>query len=188
MKFLHINNNSNSKDINKYINNGKDVFLLIYMEGCGPCNQVRPEWKKIENIFHNKNNQKYNNVVIADIESELLDNIKLMKQPLGFPTMKYISNKGKHEENYEGERDVNSFIKWIDTKIQKPKSYTFKKKYIKVVSGLENIKKVLTVTDQKALVKNSIVNMDENKYYNYIELELELYNHMIVYTIVSKFM
>jgi hypothetical protein len=128
MKFLHINNNSNSKDINKYINNGKDVFLLIYMEGCGPCNQVRPEWKKIENIFHNKNNQKYNNVVIADIESELLDNIKLMKQPLGFPTMKYISNKGKHEENYEGERDVNSFIKWIDTKIQKPKSYTFKKK------------------------------------------------------------
>ena len=129
MKFLHINNN-NSKDINKHINNGKDVFLLIYMEGCGPCNLVRPEWKKIENIFHNKNNQKYNNVVIADIESELLDSIKLMNQPVGFPTMKYISNKGKNEENYEGERDVNSFINWIDTKIKKPNAntHTFKRK------------------------------------------------------------
>jgi hypothetical protein len=127
MKFLHINNN-NSKDINKDINNGKDVFLLIYMEGCGPCNMVRPEWKKIENIFQNKNNKKYNNVVIADIESELLDNIKLTNQPVGFPTMKYISNKGKHEENYEGERDVDSFIQWINTKIKDSNSNTFKRK------------------------------------------------------------
>lgn len=118
MKFLHINN-KNVKDINKSINSGKDVFVLIYMEGCGPCNQVRPEWKKIENIFQNKNNQKYNNVVIADIESEMLDNMQLTNQPSGFPTMKYISNKGKQEENYEGMRDVNSFIEWINQKIKK---------------------------------------------------------------------
>jgi hypothetical protein len=111
MKFLHINNN-NSKDINKHINNGKDVFLLIYMEGCGPCNQVRPEWKKIENIFQNKNNQKYNNVVIADIESELLDSIKLMNQPVGFPTMKYISNKEKLAMINDFEWIHEIYLKW----------------------------------------------------------------------------
>jgi len=129
MKFLHINNN-NVKDINKYIKDGKHVFVLIYMEGCGPCNQVRPEWKKIENIFASKNNPKYNNVVIADIESEMMNNMKLINQPVGFPTMKYISNKGKHEENYEGGRDVNSFIEWINEKIKKRSSsnHTLKRK------------------------------------------------------------
>jgi hypothetical protein len=30
------------------------------MEGCGPCNMTKPEWKKIENILStDKNNNRY---------------------------------------------------------------------------------------------------------------------------------
>ena len=29
-------------------NNNNKVFILYYMEGCGPCNETRPEWEKIK--------------------------------------------------------------------------------------------------------------------------------------------
>jgi hypothetical protein len=35
-------------ELNTYIDNGTDVFMLIYMAGCGPCNAARPEWAKLE--------------------------------------------------------------------------------------------------------------------------------------------
>ena len=96
MEILHITNKTDIDHINKLTNSGKEVFILIYMEGCGPCNAVRPEWTKLENIVKNSNknnSNKYNNVVIAQIESEHLDKLKLNSVPEGFPTIKYISKK-----------------------------------------------------------------------------------------------
>ena len=63
MLFLHIDSaSSNANVLNTYIKEGKQVFILFYMEGCGPCNATRPEWKKIENVLKNKyNNSNYNN-------------------------------------------------------------------------------------------------------------------------------
>ena len=59
MVFLHIDTkNYNVKDngetpiqtLNKFITSGKNVFALIYMEGCGPCNATRPEWQKLKHV------------------------------------------------------------------------------------------------------------------------------------------
>lgn len=124
MKYLHINPN-NTKDIsilNEYIKNGKNLFVLIYLEGCGPCNETRPEWKKIENITKNKYNET--DIAIVDIDQSLLKDVKgLNIQPKGFPTMIYVSDNGKVIEDYEDssieekDRSIDSFIKWIETKI-----------------------------------------------------------------------
>ena len=55
MKSLHINpKNQNSEELNKFISNGKHVFVIVYMVGCGPCNSTRPEWEKIEESLDNK--------------------------------------------------------------------------------------------------------------------------------------
>ena len=55
MIVMHINSNQgNVEQLDKYIQEGKNIFVLIYMEGCGLCNATRPEWKKIENILENK--------------------------------------------------------------------------------------------------------------------------------------
>ena len=134
MKFVHIDKN-NTDYINELIQREKDIFLLIYMEGCGPCNKVRPEWKKIENIFNNKKN-KNPNIVIADVETANMNKIYLTNMPDSFPTIKYISNGGKREENYEKERDVSSLIEWINSK-SKPRSRMkhSKKKYTKKQSN-----------------------------------------------------
>jgi thiol-disulfide isomerase/thioredoxin len=129
MKILHIDpKTKNSKLFNEYVEKGKHVFVIFYLEGCGPCNATRPEWKKIENALKDKYG-KNENIVIADVDQELLKEIKyLTTQPKGFPTIRYITNKGKTSEDYEDcpdikdkDRKIDSFVKWIDSKMSKQK-------------------------------------------------------------------
>jgi|LakMenE18May11ns_1017448.scaffolds.fasta_scaffold9641553_2 thiol-disulfide isomerase/thioredoxin len=129
MKILHINpNNNNTKIFNDYVEQGKHIFVIFYLEGCGPCNATRPEWKKIENALKDKYG-KNEKLVIADVDQEFLKEIKyLTTQPKGFPTIRYISNKGKISEDYEDcpdvkekDRKIDSFVEWIDSKMSKQK-------------------------------------------------------------------
>ena len=129
MKILHIDpKTKNSKLFNEYVEKGKHIFVIFYLEGCGPCNATRPEWKKLENALKDKYG-KNENIVIADVDQELLKEIKyLTTQPKGFPTIRYITNKGKTSEDYEDcpdikdkDRKIDSFVKWIDSKMSKQK-------------------------------------------------------------------
>lgn len=129
MKILHIDpNNNNTKMFNDYVEQGKHIFVLFYLEGCGPCNATRPEWKKIENALKDKYG-KNESLVIADVDQELLKEIKyLTTQPKGFPTIRYISNKGKTSEDYEDspdvkekDRKIDSFVEWINSKMSNQK-------------------------------------------------------------------
>ena len=134
MVFLHIDTkNYDTKDetgetpintLNNFITSGKDVFMLIYMEGCGPCNATRPEWKKIENTL--KKEISNNEILVVDIDKDLLDKVKKIKtQPNGFPTIRFISNKGEISEDFEDsklseeykKRTIDSFVKWIEFKL-----------------------------------------------------------------------
>ena len=116
MHLLHINSKQDSKKIDKYIKNGSDVFILVYMVGCGPCNATRPEWAKLDGALRAqyKNNNK---LVVIDVNKDFLPYIKNIGPIDGFPTMKYIGNHGKTVENYEKDRSVDSLIKWIESKI-----------------------------------------------------------------------
>jgi hypothetical protein len=114
------NNKTNTtpiEELNAAITHNKPIFLLIYMEGCGPCNSTRPEWSKIKNVM--KVSKENNNIFIVDIDRELIDKVKT-KSPRGFPTMRYI--KGKTEEDFEDstvqnkDREVDNFIEWIELK------------------------------------------------------------------------
>ena len=139
MIFINVNPiSNNSLLLNKYIENGKHVFILIYMEGCGPCNATRPEWKKIKNILETKYKNN-NNIVVADVDQEILSEIKGIKmEPVGFPTMIYIYKKNGTEENYEDcvdikekNRSVDSFIEWIESKTKLQSGGSSNKKTIK---------------------------------------------------------
>ena len=129
MKFLHINNSNDIgktsdliRELKNGVETGKDIFILIYMEGCGPCNSVRPEWKKLENIFKNSRNQ---NVMIVDIDKDILEKAKtIIKEPIGFPTIQYITNRGEFQEDFEKsnisnkKREIDAFEEWINSKIK----------------------------------------------------------------------
>lgn len=124
MHILHINSAKDISKVDKMIKQGKDVFILVYMEGCGPCNATRPEWTKIEGALKDQyaNNNK---LVLIDVNKDFLSGIKHIGPVDGFPTIKYIGNYGKINEPYEKssvkkkDRSVDSFISWIETKINK---------------------------------------------------------------------
>lgn len=98
------------------------AFILFFMEGCGPCNATRPEWKKIQNVL-NKDFLNRNDIIIASIDHQLAEGLKNVKsKPVGFPTMSFITNSGMVSENYEDskidnkDRTIDSFVEWIKLK------------------------------------------------------------------------
>jgi thiol-disulfide isomerase/thioredoxin len=115
MHVLHINSDQDVDKVNKFVDQGSDVFILVYMEGCGPCNATRPEWAKIEYALKDQY-AKNNNLVVIDINKDFISDIKYIGDIDGFPTIKYIGNYGKTVEPYEKssitkkDRSINSFI------------------------------------------------------------------------------
>lgn len=118
----------------------KKTFLLIFMEGCGPCNATRPEWSKLKNVL-SPIFLKKNNIVIASIDHELTDKLTNLKtKPSGFPTMRFITEAGDISENYEDsniekkDRTIDSFVEWIyfkngnDVSKQTKRNVTYKKR------------------------------------------------------------
>ena len=143
MVFLHINPTTehNCEIFDRHVNtDNKKVFVLIFMEGCGPCEATKPEWKKLESYLDDdyKNNE---NLIIADLDQALLSNIKkLPTQPKGFPTMMYISDKGNKYEEYNKGRGVDSFVDWIKSKVSKEDSHENVKKHATMVHNKKHNK------------------------------------------------
>jgi len=101
---------------------GKHVFLLIYMNGCGPCNETKPKWYQFEEKHKNDDD-----VVVVDIEQGSIGDVANVvgESPSGFPCMRYIKNK--NVEDYENcanidktkLRTTESFEEWLQEKIGK---------------------------------------------------------------------
>jgi len=107
--------------LNVYISDKKKkVFIFFYMEGCGPCGQTKPEWKKIKNVLSKKYDD---NIVVVDIDQVLTNHLNNLKsEPLAFPTIRFISESGKIQEDFEDsevenkERTIDAFVDWIKLK------------------------------------------------------------------------
>jgi len=161
MGFLNIDKNTNevlgkkpkTKQLSEYIQKGTPVFILIYMDGCGPCNETRPEWKKLENVLKKYENSE--DVVIVDIEQELLDKVKNNNiSPMGFPTIKYISKKGKIMKDYDDvdtkdeKRTVGSFVQWIEDELKNNKNNQKGGKKLKTKKIFKKINKFIVTTNK----------------------------------------
>jgi thiol-disulfide isomerase/thioredoxin len=57
--------------VDQFVKKGSDVFILVYMEGCGPCNATRPEWAKIESALKDQY-AKNNTLVVIDVNKDFL--------------------------------------------------------------------------------------------------------------------
>jgi thiol-disulfide isomerase/thioredoxin len=127
MVYLEINrknyNNGLIDKLNKHLSN-KDakVFILFYMEGCGPCNETRPEWSKLRNVLSNDFLNK-EDVVIVSIDKDLYGKLKNAdKEPMSFPTIRFMTDAGEKMQTYEDseisnkDRKIDSFVEWIKLK------------------------------------------------------------------------
>jgi hypothetical protein len=132
--------------VEEIIKQKKHVFVLIYMDGCGPCNATRPEWAKMSHTLKKQYSGR-DDVAIIDINKNVMPLIKNLGSVNGFPTMKYTTDQGKTIESYEDsgvktkDRSVDSFINWIEGKIMKGKIVS-----IKPASAPEHVYKRITKT------------------------------------------
>ncbi len=127
MVYLEINRKNYGRGLidklNKYLSN-KDakVFILFYMEGCGPCNETRPEWSKLKNVLSNDFLNK-EDIVIVSVDKDLYGKLKnANKEPMSFPTIRFMANAGENVQTYEDsdvsnkDRKIDSFVEWIKLK------------------------------------------------------------------------
>ncbi len=121
MPVYHVNSESSPtamEQANSFLETDKPSFVLFHMNGCGPCSQTLPEWKRLENDYSD------NELVgIIDVEMSKLNDVhneKLKDGVVGFPTMRYVRNGVC--ENYEDctgitpDRSYGSFKEWIAMK------------------------------------------------------------------------
>lgn len=122
MHLLHVDSETNAPLIDKMIQDGKNVFILVYMVGCAPCNATKPEWKMMGETIQ-KQYKNDENLVIIDADQELMSHIKMIGDVQEFPTLKYITNNGNTIESYEDsdirtkDRSSDSFINWVESKL-----------------------------------------------------------------------
>ena len=117
MKFVNAETKNHLNNLNDLIKQGKNVFVLIYMNGCGPCEATKPEWLKINSLINDK--EKKQNIIVSQIEKDILDqaspqDIINLKDVSGFPTIRHYSDNGSKVENYENNRSGPSFVEWIN--------------------------------------------------------------------------
>jgi hypothetical protein len=108
----------NASAMNKFLKSGKNAFVLIYMDGCGPCMSTHPEWKKLASKFENQDE-----IGVFDVEMSNLGEINhegLKRNIAGYPTMRHVHGDSTSEyekcENISHDRTHESFLEWIEKK------------------------------------------------------------------------
>lgn len=120
MKVFHVTSAEDARQLNQWFEDGNSAFVLIYMEGCGPCNATRPEWAKMEQAMQHHNNASSNNIAIADVNKDFMADIPNIKNVSGFPTMQWISPQSVEPYENSSVRNKNrshdSFVEWVESK------------------------------------------------------------------------
>uniref|UniRef100_A0A6C0B9F6 Thioredoxin domain-containing protein n=1 Tax=viral metagenome TaxID=1070528 RepID=A0A6C0B9F6_9ZZZZ len=111
------------KKLNNEIDSGKHIFLFLFMVGCGPCNSTKEPWLKIK-TYLKEEHTKNPNIVVAMVDKDFYPKLtRAGKEPIGFPTLRYIS--ANDAEEYEDakldvrDRSAKSFADWIELKVGK---------------------------------------------------------------------
>jgi hypothetical protein len=135
------NNKAKSVEVVELNNNGYHIFMFIFMDGCGHCEDAKPAW-------HNLKNLNLDNVALVLLNQKLLDDSNFSdlkniigKQPIGFPAFKYIHKNTVNE--YNDGRDETSFKKWIHEKTKSnKKKQTGGRKKTKKTKKMKKTKKI----------------------------------------------
>ena len=104
------------------LNKENHMFLFIHSNGCGHCNNMKPEWEKLKN----KTELSKHNVIIADVESASANLLPGTHGYIneGYPTLKLIKMGGTSQKLYDGERTADAMSDFILEEVRETKKMT----------------------------------------------------------------
>lgn len=119
MHFINVSNPSQANKYNRLLH-GRNVMVLFYMNGCGFCELLKPEWDEFEK--HMKKNNTYDRddkYVIAQVNANFMRDIEGDKDVLGYPTIMHLLD-GKKQGEFNNERNSNELIKYFKNMSETP--------------------------------------------------------------------
>jgi protein disulfide-isomerase A6 len=93
------------------MDSNKDVLVEFYAPWCGHCKTLAPIYEKLANAFQNEPN-----VAIAKVDADKHRDLGGRYGVQGFPTVKFFSKGNKEPEDYNGPRELNDFVNFINNK------------------------------------------------------------------------
>jgi len=101
-----------NSNFDKYVkDSSKDVLVEFYAPWCGHCKRLAPDYEVVANAFAGEDH-----VVIAKIDCDAQKEKCSAYDVYGYPTIKFFPKDNKDGEKYEGARDVDSFVTFINNK------------------------------------------------------------------------
>lgn len=87
----------------------KDVLVEFYAPWCGHCKKLAPDYEVVASAFAGDDH-----VVIAKIDCDANKDTCAQYEVSGYPTIKWFSKANKAGEPFDGARDVDSFVNFIN--------------------------------------------------------------------------
>ncbi|KAJ6940865.1 protein disulfide-isomerase A6 [Populus alba x Populus x berolinensis] len=93
------------------LDENKDVLVEFYAPWCGHCKNLAPTYEKVATAFKSEED-----VVVANLEADKYKDLAEKYGVSGFPTLKFFPKGNKAGEEYEGGRDLDDFVAFINEK------------------------------------------------------------------------